>query len=126
MNWSEAEKKIQARVIAGSTSVLKCDGVERRPVTSNNGKKIGMRTGAMTQNTKAITYEMLRYAFEVLQTKGKYDCRDFGSRFGVEYRAAPCRYSMTGGVLVEIGVATLVLGEGEEGCHYLRVVGQVA
>jgi len=123
MKWSQAEQRIRVQVVAGSTSVLKCDGVERRAVTSNSGEKIGMRTGATTRHTKAITYEMLRYGFEVLQVKGKFDSRDFRARFGAEYRAAPCRYSMTGGVLVEIGAATLVPGDAEEECHYLKATG---
>lgn len=120
MKWSQVEQRIRTQVIAGTTSVLKCDGVERRAVTSNSGQKIGMRTGAATKHTKAITYEMLQYGFEVLQAQGRFDSGDFRARFGAKYRAAPCRYSMTGGVLVEIGAAILVPGDAEEGCHYLK------
>lgn len=32
-------------------------------------------------------------------------------RFPDEYKDAPCRYSMTGGVLVEVGIAELVPGD---------------
>jgi hypothetical protein len=77
-----------------------------------------MRTGK--RQSKAITYEMIEYAFDVLQRTGRFDSRDFRSRFAAEYAAAPCRYSMTGGVLVEVGVATIVPGEGDEECHYLK------
>ncbi len=120
MRWSQVEQRIKTHVVVGSTAVLKCDGVERRMVTSNNGQRIGMRTGVATRHTKAISYEMLRHAFDALQAQGKFDSADFRARFGAEYRSAPCRYSMTGGVLVEVGVAILVPGDGEEGCHYLK------
>jgi len=79
-----------------------------------------MRTGATTKHTKAITYRMLRHAFDVLQTNGRFDSGDFRLKFDAEYKSAPCRYSMTGGVLVEIEAATLVPGHGEEGCYYVK------
>jgi hypothetical protein len=107
MKWSEAEARIRVQIIAGSTAILKCDGIGRRPVTSNTAVTIGMRTGVATQQTKAITYCMLRHAFEVLQTKGRFDSVDFRLEFEKEYIAGPCRYSMTGGILVEIEAATL-------------------
>lgn len=89
-------------------------------VTSNSGQTIGMRTGVATRHTKTISYEMLRHAFDTLQAQGRFDSTDFRARFGAEYRSAPCRYSMTGGVLVEVGVAVLVPADAEEGCHYLK------
>jgi hypothetical protein len=119
MNWAKVELLIRKRIIPRETEVLKCDGVERRQVTSNRGDKIGMRTGVTSFQTKAISYEMLCYAFETLQTTGRFDSRAFRSKFSEEYAAAPCRYSMTGGVLVEVGVATLVAGDSEDGCYYL-------
>lgn len=120
MRWPQVEQRIKAQVVVGSTGILKCDGIERRLVTSNNGQRIGMRTGVATRHTKAISYEMLRHAFDTLQARGRFDSADFRARFGAEYRAAPCRYSMTGGVLVEVGAAILVPAEDEEGCHYLK------
>ena len=120
LNWPQVEQRIRAHITPGSKGVLKCAGVERRPVTSNTVQKIGMRTGTSTRQTKAITYEMLRHAFHVLQLKGRFDSRDFRSKFAAEYEAAPCRYSMTGGVLVEIGAATLIPSDGDEECYYLK------
>lgn len=120
MKWSQVAQRIRTQVVAGRTSVLKCDGIERRAVTSNTGQRIGMRTGVATRHTKAITYDMLRYGFEVLQARGKFDSADFRAKFSTEYQAAPCRYSTTGGVLVEVGVAILVPGDAEERCHYLK------
>ena len=122
MKWPEAEARIRVQIIAGSTAILKCDGVRRRPVTSNTAVSIGMQTGVTTKQTKTITYRMLRHAFEVLQTKGRFDSGDFRLKFENEYIAAPCRYSMTGGILVEIEAATLVRGL-SEGCYYLKPTG---
>ena len=79
-----------------------------------------MRTEVATRNTKAITYEMLRHGLELLQKTGRFDSKGFRIKFDDEYVAAPCRFSMTGGVLVEIGVATLSTGKGEEGCWYSK------
>jgi hypothetical protein len=41
-------------------------------------------------------------------------------KFAAEYVAAPCRYSMIGGVLVEIGIATLIPSRGDEGYYHLK------
>ena len=120
MQWSQVEKRIRSLIVPGSKGVLKCDGTERRLITSNTSKKIGMRTGVKTRNTKAITYEMLEYAFNLLQTKTRFDSSDFRSRFADEYENAPCRYSMTGGVLVEVGVAKIMPSEVDGGCYYLK------
>jgi hypothetical protein len=64
-----------------------------------------MRTGVETDSKKSISYEMIRYAFETLLKKGGFYSQDFRDRFGQEYGNATCRYSMTGGVLVELGIA---------------------
>jgi hypothetical protein len=119
MQWSQAKQQIRAQVTSASKGILKCDGIERRSITSNNGKKIGMRTGAKTDQTKAVTYEMIEFAFQTLTTNGKFDSSDFKSRFGPEYASGQCRYSMTGGILVEIGIATLVPKDRDEQCKYL-------
>ena len=119
LNWSEAERRIRKQVVPGTTAVLKCDGVERRKVTSNRTDRIGMRTGVSTNQTKTISYDMLCHAFETLQATGRFDSEDFRRKFAKKYEAAPCRYSMTGGVLVEVGLAKLVAGRGEDACYYV-------
>lgn len=120
MTWQQAEALIRTKILPGGRGVLKCDGVERRPVTSHSNSTIGMRTGVTTKQTKAITYQMLRHAFDTLDKQGHFDSADFRSKFDNQYRAAPCRYSMTGGVLVEIGVAKLVQSDGPNGCYYVK------
>jgi hypothetical protein len=79
-----------------------------------------MRTGAATKQTKTISYDMLRYAFETLERCGRFDSSDFHSKFAEAYDAAPCRFSMTGGVLVEVGLAEIVRGPSDKTCHYVR------
>jgi len=71
-----------------------------------------------TAQTKTISYKMLEYAMAVLNRTGRFTSASFRERFRTEYAAAPCRFSMTGGVLVEIGAATLVPGHREGSCGY--------
>jgi hypothetical protein len=120
MKWIDAERLIRAAVVPGKTAILKCDGIGRRTVTAHTAQKISLRTGIATKQTKTISYDMLRYAFEGLEGRGRFDSRDFRSKFAEEYDAAPCRFSMTGGVLVEVGLAQLVPGPSEKTCHYVR------
>jgi hypothetical protein len=118
MQWSGVEQRIRKQIIPGSRGILKCSGMERRSITSNTGEKIGMRTGVRTRATKAITYDMLEYAFGVLQRQGEFTCKDFRSKFPTEYANGPCRYSMTGGALVEVEVAKRDDRNGE--CYYRK------
>ena len=53
-------------------------------VTSNGDQKVAMRTGVKTPQIKAITYDMIRYAFDTLSTKGSFDSMDFRIRFNDE------------------------------------------
>ncbi|PLS79572.1 MAG: hypothetical protein CYG59_12530 [Chloroflexi bacterium] len=119
MNWQELEKRIESDIIPGRTRILKANGKERRLVTFNTGRKIGMRTGVNTYQTKAITYEMVRDAFNTIEVRGRFDATDFRRSFDKEYRDGPCRFSMTGGILVELGVADLVSTETSQRCYYI-------
>lgn len=118
MNSQELEKRIQREIIPGHSRILKADGQERRPVTSNRGRKIGMRTGIKTTQTKTITYEMIEFALETISAKGRFDSTDFCTRFKDEYNNGQCKFSMTGGVLVELGLANIVPHSNEEACYY--------
>jgi len=120
MDWSEAERRIRRQIVPAS-AVLKCDGIERRKIVSNGTDRITIRTGVSTSQTKTISYEMLKHAFDVLETTGRFDSAAFRRKFQREYAAAPCRYSMTGGVLVEVGVAEIEPGRSEGRCRYIAV-----
>lgn len=118
MNWGELKGRIQTEIRPRHSAILKSNGVERRVVTSNNGRKIGMRTGVKTNQSKAITYEMIEHAYATLSRTGRFDSASFRARFKDEYAAGPCRFSMTGGILVELGVADIVPNEDETTCFY--------
>ena len=120
MEWTEAEQRIREQIVPG-TGVLKCNGLSRRDVISNRPDRIVMRTGVKTAQTKTVSYAMLKHAFDVLQATGRFDSADFRRKFQKEYVAAPCRYSMTGGVLVEVGVARLEPGLSDRSCRYIAV-----
>ncbi len=100
--------RIQKEIIPYKTMVSKANGKERRLVTSNEERKIGMKTGVKTNQTKSITYDMVQYALDTLNAKGCFGSSDFRAGFGDKYRSAPCRFSMTGGILVELGLARQV------------------
>ena len=118
-NWVELAQRIKTEIQQERSAILKSDGDERRPVILNDGQEIGMRTGRTTQAVHTISYDMIRFAFETLSKTGKFDSDDFRSRFASEYGIATCRYSMTGGVLVELGVAVRVI-TGRNRCYYVR------
>jgi hypothetical protein len=121
MAWKIVEQKIKSRIIPQKTRILKCDGASRRLVVSNDGLRIGMQTGVQTAQTKAITYDMIKNAYETLIRKGRFDSSDFRKKYQNEYESAPCRYSMVGGVLVELEVARLISVGSRRSCHYIKI-----
>jgi len=121
MTWNIIEQKLKNNIIPKRTKILKCDGAGRRLVVSNDGVKIGMETGLQTAQTKAITYEMIKNAYESLIGKGRFDSSDFRKKYQSEYEAGPCRYSMVGGVLVELGVARLMSAVSSRSCYYVKI-----
>ncbi|HPD60300.1 MAG TPA: hypothetical protein PKV48_00865 [Thermodesulfobacteriota bacterium] len=121
MTWNIIEQELKSSIIPKRTRILKCDGTGRRLVVSNDGVKIGMETGVQTAQTKAITYDMIKNAYETLIGKGRFDSRDFRKKYQSEYEAGPCRYSMVGGVLVELGVARLMSAGSSRSCYYLKI-----
>lgn len=116
MKWEELKKQIQTELTPNHRGVLKCKCDERRLIVSNDGEKIVMRTGIKTETSYSITYGMIRYAFEKLARNEVFDSPYFRKRFDKEYKNAPCRYSMTGGVLVAMGVANR--HPTGRGCYY--------
>jgi len=121
MTWSIIEQKLKSHIIPKKNKILKCDGNGRRLVVSNDGVKIGMETGLQTAQTKAITYDMIKNAYETLMEKGRFDSSDFRKKYQSEYEAGPCRYSIVGGVLVELGVARLKSARSNRSCYYLKI-----
>src|SRR5271168_3125405 len=118
MTWESTKNKIDTDIVPGKTGILKCRGTERRLVTALSKTEIHMRTGVKSKQEKKITFTMVKRGFETLQSVGRFTSEDFRAVFGKEYKDAPCRYSMTGGVLVEIGVARRVPGSNDKSCYY--------
>lgn len=115
--WLDVQRQIEAVVQPGCL-IPKCDGIGRRAVISNRLGVISIRTGVTTNQTKTISYQMLEHALATLNRAGRFTSVDFRGMFEREYAAAPCRYSVTGGILVEVGVAVLVTGNREGTCVY--------
>lgn len=113
-------QRLYHQIRPGQTRILKSNGLGKRVVTSNDGHKIAVRTGVRTRQTKAVTYEMIEFAADELASKGSFTSLDFRRRFDSEYRAAPCRFSVTGGILVELGLAELASGKSASACVYIR------
>ncbi len=105
MTWQKAENKIRSEIRHGHRDILKCRGNERRSVVSNNGREIVIRTGVRIDKTKSVTYEMIKYAFEKIASDEDFDSIYFQKRYSREYQDGQCRYSVVGGILVEIGEA---------------------
>lgn len=117
MTWQAAEMLIQTTIVPASAGILKCSGTDRRCIISNDGRVILMRTGAVAGRNKETTYGMIKTAFELLKVTGRFDSNDFRKAYPKKYADGQCRYSMTGGVLVEIGVAVRIV-ERKDRCHY--------
>ena len=120
MNWEELKQRIRVEIRPRHSAILKSNGNECRVVTLDNGRKIGMRTGVKTDQSKAVTSEKREYADETLFRTGRFDSANFRARFKDAYAAGPCRFSMTGGLLVELGIAEIVPSEDQTACSYVK------
>jgi hypothetical protein len=110
MKWEELSKKIDKGIKIG-TEVPKTDG-RARSVTKNVGSRIYMRTGVQTRAEKYTTKEMLRYAYETIQSGEPFTSAGLKSNFPREYSQGSCVFSMTGGIFVLSGIAEYVRGIG--------------
>lgn len=119
MNFQRIERRLRQDIQPGRTRIVKADGTTSRLVTSNDGSKIAVVTGVRTRQTKSVTYDMIRFAYEQLVSTGSFNSRIFREKFDAEYLAAPCRYSVTGGILVELGIAELVPSRRGSPCRYI-------
>lgn len=116
MNWKQLERRLRSELGPAHRGILKCQGSDRRAIVSNNGNVIVMRTGI--NDTHSISYEMIHYAFNILSTKEIFNSQDFRARFAKELADATCRYSMTGGILVELQLAQRII-KGKS-CYYTK------
>lgn len=117
MTWQQLENRIRSEIQPNHKGILKCRGDERRPVVSNDGKEITMRTGVKTNSSKSITYEMIKFAFEKIESGEDFDSSYYQKHYPNEYINGPCRYSMVGGILVEMEEAERI-PVGRNSCIY--------
>jgi len=103
-DWEEVEKDIQ-NLDSTHQGILKCRGTQRRRIVSNDGQTIYMRTGVKTDREKFITYEMIKYAYDLLRAGCIFDSTYFCIRYQKKNTNTDCRYSMVGGILVELKLA---------------------
>jgi hypothetical protein len=104
MNWEEISKRIDREVTEGIEVPHTQGGY--RPVTQKVGSKIYMRTGVETDAERYTNKEMIKYAFEKIQSGGRFISDDLKSKFP-EYSQGTCVFSMTGGILQLLGIAKL-------------------
>jgi hypothetical protein len=119
MTWQQLEKRILSEIQPSHRGILKCRGNERRPIVSNGGNEIVIRTGVKTNNVKPITYEMIKFAYEKIDSGEDFDSTYYQKRYPKEYHDGPCRYSIIGGILFEMGEAERI-PFGTNSCVYRK------
>ena len=119
MKWKEISKRIDDE-ITENIKVPKTDG-RTRPVTKIEGTRIYMRTGVTTSNEKYTTKEMLQYAYDMMTSGKQFTSADFKSKFPREYNQGSCVFSMTGGVLVLLGIAECIPNPLGSGFAYVSI-----
>ncbi len=123
-DWEEVAERIQIELTPEHHGILKCQGEDRRKIVSNDGQTIKMYTGKNnTKPPKPITYEMIKYAFDRLKAGRVFDSPYFQKQYRKEYKSGPCRYSMVGGVLVELKLADRHPAP-HRSCYYVKGTGQ--
>ncbi|MBM3150789.1 MAG: hypothetical protein FJZ96_01065 [Chloroflexi bacterium] len=119
MTWQQLEKRIRSEIQPGHRGILKCRGNDRRSIIANNGNEISIRTGVKTDNAKSVTYEMIKYAYDIITCGKIFDSTYYQNRYSKEYRDGQCRYSIVGGILVEMGEAERI-PSGTNSCLYRK------
>jgi len=103
ISWKEISKRIDGEINPG-TKIPDTRG-NNREVTKKVGSRIYMRTGVKTNNEKHITKEMVQYAYDIIKNGGVFTRGKLEKTFPKEYKQGGCVFSMTGGILVKLGVA---------------------
>ncbi len=120
-DWKEVEKRIKSKLTPQHRGILTYHGNARRKIVSNDGQIIRMWTGKNnTKPIKPITYQMIKYAFDRLRGGCIFNSPYFRLSYEREYRNGSCRYSMVGGILVELKLATRHR-IGKKSCYYVPI-----
>jgi len=103
MTWQDVERKIRREISIGE-KIPKARG-GARPVTRIFGNRIYMDVGKSDVHEKFTTFDMLKLAYETIESGKTFRSSDFSKRFPKEYKTGPCVFSMTGGILVKLNIA---------------------
>jgi len=118
-DWEEVEKEIQ-KLNSIHRGILECRGNARREIVKNDGRTISMWMTKKQKSKKSITYQMIKYAFDRLRGGCIFNSPYFRLSYEREYLSGSCRYSMVGGILVELGLATRH-NTGRNSCYYVPI-----
>jgi len=117
--WNEISKKIDEQISVG-IQVPKTNS-EFRKVTRRVENRIYMRTGVKTEAEKYTTKEMIQYAYTIMSQGGEFTSEKLIARFPNEYSNGSCVFSMTGGILVLLGVARCIKNPSGRGVAYVSI-----
>ena len=90
-----------------------------RPVTRIIDDRIYMRTGVETKAEKYVTSEMILFAYESINTGFNSDM--LANQFPQEFSQETCVFSMTGGIIVTLGLVRCF----RRGNRYIYVLARV-
>jgi hypothetical protein len=114
MIWEDFSKKIDKEVTVGIKVPKTDEGY--RPVTKIRNSRIYMRTGVITEVEKYTNKEIIQYAYEKILSGEYFTSKDLKAKFPKEFRQGSCVFSMTGGILMLLGVAELKKNKNQ--CYY--------
>ncbi len=121
MTWQQLKERILTEIQPSHQGILKCRGDKRRSIVSNDGNKILIKTGVKPNTAKPITYEMIKFAYDKISSGEDFDSAYYQNRYANEYHNGPCRYSIVGGILVEMAEAERIPFGGNS-CIYRKKV----
>jgi len=101
----EFSEMVNRKIIVG-TEVPKTRGGTRTVTKIDDSVgRIQMRTGVKTNARRYVTKEMIQWAYNKIQSGEKFNAKDLAKEFPKECSQGDCVFSMTGGILVLLGVA---------------------
>src|SRR6266571_6920405 len=108
--WDDVLQRIKKEIVPG-TKIPKTDGTCRQ-VTKVKGERIFMQVGRETSQEKYTTIPMIYFLYQRLMAGERVDGAQLTREFEEEVRQGPCVFSMTGGILVRLGLATCEKADG--------------
>ena len=104
MTYEDISRRMEEVMVVGAEIPKTYGG--SRPITRIFDNRIYMRTGVKTQHEKYVTWDMILFAYEHLPTG--FDSEMLANQFPQEFSQGTCVFSMTGGLLVALGLARCI------------------